>query len=420
MKNLKALLISSICILSAFSSSAENVKNQDWNFPYGNFGLDYSFNKIEEAKQKIYNETGLTFSYDYYATIFSNPSGGENQGTNYSHIMIFQANADFEKMLGIKGGSLTISGAYNSGKDLSGKIGNFYTISEACVNSGWYFYELYYSQNLSLPWDDSIVIKAGRMSMSDNFASLPVFGYLASGSMDSVPEAMFFASPFTASTTAAWGMVLEYETSNNLTFSYGLFQVPPNLNSTSWDGTNFGINSNDGYMMTFQMQWSPTFANGLQGEYLIGGYYFDGYDIAYLNSSGSKDSGYGFYIQGQQQVWVNKANDSNFILVWCGTQYAPIEKISPVVWQVYAGMQFAGFIPNRSQDSIFISWTSGIFSDYYNSGNSNCETVFEVNYLWQVNDNLSIQPVLQYVLNPNGVSSIDNALVVGAQVLLSF
>ena len=60
--------------------------------------------------------------------------------------MIFGANVDFEKIIGIKGASMRISGAYNTGKDLSGKIGNFFTISESAVTGGWMFYELYYSQ----------------------------------------------------------------------------------------------------------------------------------------------------------------------------------------------------------------------------------------------------------------------------------
>ena len=76
--------------------------------------------------------------------------------------------------------------------------------------------------------------------------------------------------------------------------------------------------------------------------------------------------------------------------------------------------------PFREQDSIFISWTSGWFSKDYNNGKSDCETIFELNYLWQLNQNISLQPVLQYVMKPNGNSDIKNALVLGGQVMVSF
>ena len=391
--------------------------------PYmqGNFGLDYVCNSIVDAQNDVYQASGVKFSFDYYADLLGNPSGGDRQGANYTHIMIFGANVDFEKMIGLKGASLRISGAYNAGKDLSGKIGNFFTISQSAVSDGWFFYELYYSQTLNLPWDDIITISAGRMSMSDSFASLPVFGYLSSGAMDSTPASLFYASPFTASTTATWGMVLDYETVNNLTFSYGLFQVPPNVNSSHWHGTDFGIGSNDGYMMLMQVAWNPTFFGDLQGEYMLGGYFFDGYKMARLNNSASfKDEGFGFYLQGQQMVWVDKNNPNRNITMWAGLQYSPTRTISTITWQPYAGVQFSGFIPCRPNDAIFASWTSGFFSSDYNNNKSNCETIFELNYLFQVNQYVSLQPVMQYVLNPNGQTNIDNALVLGAQVTVSF
>ena len=392
-----------------------------FNFPYGNFGIDYLTRTIEQENQKLSDETGVSFSYDYYADAYTNVSGGERKGANYTHIMIFGADVDFNKILGIKGGSFHISGAYNSGSDLSKKIGNFFSISESAVTRGWMFYEFYYSQKVDLPWGDSITVQAGRMSMSDNFASLPVFGYLGGGAMDSTAEAIFYASPFTSSTLASWGFAVNYQTSYDLTFSYGLYQAPSNINSSNWDGLDWGISNDDGYMMLFQVQWSPTFCGNLAGVYQAGGYFFDGYSMPYLNNSPfSRDDGYGFYLQGQQMVWVDKNNPSKNITLWCGAEYAPTTKISAIEWQAYAGAQFSGFIPSREQDSIFVSWTSGFFSDDYNSGKSDCETVFEVNYLWQVNSCISIQPVIQYVLRPNGVSDIDDAFVLGGQVMVSF
>lgn len=401
-------------------SACDSQANCGCPYMKGNFGLDCICDGIVMLQDKVYQETGVKFTFDYYADVFTNPSGGNRQGTNYTHIMIYGANIDFEKILGVKGASMRISGAYNSGKDLSKRIGNYFTISQSAVTSGGMFYELYYSQKLDLPWDDVLTITAGRMSMSDSFASLPVFGYLSSGAMDSTAESIFFSSPFTASTVATWGIVADYETVNNLTFSYGLFQVQPNINLPSWNGTDFGIGGDDGYMMLMQVQWNPTFFGDLQGEYMVGGYFFDGYDMKRLNSASFKDEGFGFYIQGQQMVWVDKNDSNRNITVWAGLQYSPTKTISAITWQPYAGVQFSGFVPCRPNDAIFVSWTTGFFSSDYNNNQSNCETVFELNYLFQVNQYISLQPVMQYVLNPNGQSNIDNAVVLGGQVTVSF
>ncbi|MBQ6534579.1 MAG: carbohydrate porin, partial [Opitutales bacterium] len=367
------------------------------------------------------NETGVSLSFDYYADIFSNPSGGAAQGTNYTHIMIFGADIDFEKILGVKGASMRISGAYNSGGDLSGKIGNFFTISQSSVTDGWMFYEMYYSQKIELSWGDTLTAKAGRLSMSDTFASLPVFGYLAGGAIDATPESIFFASPYTSETIASWGAVASYGTVQNMEFSLGLFQAPQNINASDWHGTDFGIGGSDGYMIMAQAKWSPLLMGGLPGEYMVGGYFFDGYKMARLdNPARSRDDGYGFYAQGQQTVWADRFCQSRNIVIWAGLQFSPVKSTSSVTWQPYAGAQLNGFVPCRPSDAILLSWTSGFFTGNYNSGQSNCETVFEVNYLLQLNEFVSLQPVVQYVLSPNGDSSIDDAVVLGGQIMVSF
>ncbi len=115
-----------------------------------------------------------------------------------------------KKSMNWKGATFVISGAYNAGDNLSNKIGNFFTASESSVTDGAIFYELYLAQTFNLAWDDTMKIRLGRMSMSDTFASLPVFGYIVSGGLDSTPEAIFSNSPFTSSPIATWGMIAQY------------------------------------------------------------------------------------------------------------------------------------------------------------------------------------------------------------------
>ena len=407
---------------AAIAQNATCANGYTAELPCGNFGLNALSQKISDTQNKIASDTGITLSFDYYADIFSNPSGGVAQGTNYTHIMIFGADIDLQKIAGIKNASITVSGAYNAGRDLSGKIGNFYTVSQSAITAGVMFYEMYYTQKFELCNGDTLAFKAGRMSMSDDFAGLPVFGYLAGGAMDSAPEAIFYASPFTSQTLAAWGISATYQTCADLAFSAGLYQVPDSINDSGWHGTYFGMGNNDGYMIMAQMAWSPTLAGDLDGIYQLGGYFFDGYDMSYLDASraGFKSDGFGFYIQGQQEIWVDSPDKNRAITIWAGAQFAPVKSTSPITWQTYAGLQFAGFVPHRPDDSVFLSWTSGFFSGNYNNGNSDCETVLEANYLFTVNSNISLQPVVQYIIDPRGDSDISNAFVLGGQLLVSF
>jgi len=48
------------------------------------------------------------------------------------------------------------------------------------------------------------------------------------------------------------------------------------------------------------------------------------------------------------------------------------------------------------------------------------ETTIEVNYRAQPTPWLSLMPNVQYVIQPNGLSSIGNALVIGFQAKVTF
>lgn len=396
------------------------------NIPFGAFGLEYACNAINQANAKMRADTGVGFFYDYYGVVAGVASGGASGGTNYTSEMIFGLDFDFEKIASIKGLSFTISGAYNTGANLSNRVGNFFTIAESYVTNGAMFYEMYLTQNIEINDDYSVSVNIGRMSMSDVFMSLPSFGYLVSGGIDNVPEAVFYNSPFTSSPLATWGVNAVISMPENLQMAFGAYQIPLDINSPNWNGTNFSISSDDAYMLMWQLQWSPQFSCSsgakLSGVYQIGAYYYGGYTQEKF-LGGQRGNAYGFYIQGQQQVWVDEDNPNRYVSVWAGAQFAPVESICIMPFMFYAGVQFQGFVPMRENDGLFISWVGGWFSDQYAdkfSYDCTCEHVIEATYVISITENISIQPDIQYIIRPYGNPNIDNALVLAGQLIVSF
>ena len=76
-------------------------------------------------------DIGITPSLTYYGVFQGNPIGGIQQRTAYSHLILFGVELNLEKLIGLQGGSLTISGAQATGENLSSYIGNINTVSEA-------------------------------------------------------------------------------------------------------------------------------------------------------------------------------------------------------------------------------------------------------------------------------------------------
>lgn len=428
MKTLKSVLIATAaCLTLSAAYAQENPDDENVSLPYGNFGLNEANNQIVKAQSYIEQNTGLHFFFDYYAVLVSNPYGGETQGTNYTHEMLYGIRGDLEQILGWKNASFVVSGAYNAGSNLSNKIGNFFTASESYVTDGALLYEIYIAQKINTTIGD-FKVRMGRMSMADTFGNLPVFGYLVSGGMDCTPSAIFYNSPYTSSPLATWGMTVQYMPDSEWTFSYGLYQVPQNINSPSYNGTNMKISSEDAYMMMAQASYSPTFirdsdGNVLQGTYQIGGYLFGGYPMQEYGTNNFRENGYGFYANAYQTIWMDGNNQNQYVAVWAGAQLSPIQSISIMPWMVYSGVQLQGFVPYRDQDGIYVSWLWGDFGNDYSSSsgyNATYESVVEVTYVFQLTPNISIQPDFQYIMRPYGNDNIDDAIVIGGQLLVTF
>lgn len=417
---------------STICAQEANQTPEEFEIPYGNMGLNWVTDRILEGQHMVKQETGFTPFFQYYGMLASNPSGGASQGTNLTQEMIFGLTANLEQLLGWKYTSFTISGAYNTGTDLSNKIGNLFTIADSAVADGAFFYEMYLTYTREV-MEGTLEITIGRSGMADIFNTIPVFTSMLSGGLDNVPMSAFLNSPFTSSPIATWAATIQYTLPNEeITFAGGLYQIPANMNSANYHGVDWSINSTNGYMMIGQVQWSPEFfrqvkdgkevaGTGLQGVYQAGMYYFNGYqDLSYYSDT-DRTNGYGFYAQAQQTVWVNEDNLGQNVLVWAGIQYSPIQSISTMPIMGYAGFQLNGFVPYRPADSFLVSWLIGsVNSDYSQSYDATYETVVEISYIFQLNNYISIQPDIQYIMRPSGDANADDALVLAGQISVSF
>ncbi len=397
-----------------------------------NFGLNWISSEIEIAQKDMKEELGIRFFFDYLATLLTNPSGGYKHSSTYNQEIIYGFNLDLEEILGWKGASFVISGAYDSGADLKNSTGSFFSPSQIALVRGVIFYELYLKQEIELARGD-LEIKAGRFSLGSDFCTLPAYGVLVSGAMDANPAAIFANSPFTGSPIATWSVSATYDTGiENISFAAALSQVPKDISSQKWDGLNFDISTDDGYMIIAEMRWTPSFggeydANGnivkgtaLEGTYNLGAYGFDGYNPDTI-SGYDRESGYGFYIQGQQMLY--RYSKESYIAMWAGMQAAPVETSSAVSYMACTGLQIQGFIPERINDGLYISYYAAFFSDKYLTASGNkatSEMGLEITYVFQLNEHIALQPDVQYIIRPNGDTSIDDALVVGLQIAISF
>ena len=399
--------------------------------------VDREFSKLTDI--------GIIPFLAYYGVYQGNPVGGiQQQRTAYSHLLLFGTALNFDKLIGVPGGSLTISGAEAEGKNLSNYIGNINTVSEAFVTPHTVlFYELYWKQML---FEDKVELLLGRMTPEDQFASVSAFGLQVSGGINGNPESISVNAPFTTSPNATWGASAKIHVGKEIYVEGGIFQASDRLGKLSNHGLDFTIRSNDGELVMWQVGWQPTFcaspertvfddnANqslvdgnlGLVGDYILGGYYSN-FKFPELKGSSIQHNAYGFYAIGQQMVWRSGADPSTNFSVWGGLTFSPQQDISLLPLMGFAGTIWQGFIPRRDRDQLLLTYlVSGFSRNYADSvvarggKRPRAEQVLEASYAIYLTNNYTIQPDIQYVIRPNGTNEAKNALVIGIQFIANF
>jgi porin len=398
---------------------------------------------IDEEFKKLTN-FGVTPFLAYYGVFQGNPVGGILQRTAYSHLLLFGATLDFDKLLGIPGGSLTVSGAEATGKNLSDDIGNINTVSEAFVTPlTVLFYELYWKQML---FEDKVELRLGRMTPAHQFASVPAFGLQVSGGINGNPASLFVNAPFHGSPNATWATSAKIHITKDIYAEAGIYQASARLGKIAYHGLNFAINGDDGELVMAQVGWEPTFFKapetssfdeggnksavdgslGLLGNYILGGYYSN-FKFPELNGSTIQHNACGFYAMGQQMLWRSAADPSTNLSLWGGLTLSPQQDISLLPLMGFAGTIWQGFIPRRDRDQLLLTYLVSSFSRNYADSvvamggkRPTAEHVLEASYAIYLTNNYTIQPDIQYVIRPNGANDVRNALVLGIQFIANF
>jgi porin len=91
------------------------------------------------------------------------------------------------------------------------------------------------------------------------------------------------------------------------------------------------------------------------------------------------------------------------------------------------GLTYKGLVPSRSADTLGVAFayaqlSSGAQQAAIDAGSVGvgAEMALEVTYQAQITKWLSIQPDLQVIINPGGNQDLNNALVIGGRVSITF
>jgi porin len=208
---------------------------------------------------------------------------------------------------------------------------------------------------------------------------------------------------------------------------------------------DLGLDPNDGTFGLVEFGWTPNSkeftavqedrnfsrgrralngdGSGLPGVYKLGAYVSNQPEVSY--SEGWGGSPFGFYTIGQQTLWEQNPGQPNTpqFSVFGGVVWSPPTGVTEMPIDGFAGTVWRGPWEKRPSDHLYTSWQIGSFSEPYaqsrgQSAEGAFESVLNAGYVIQITKEFSVQPDIQYIIQPGGFGQYGNALVLGLQVTI--
>lgn len=341
-------------------------------------------------------------------------SGGIDQQGGVRHLLTIDATIDLESLLGLERTTvfaqlLHAEPGTGGGSADAGDLQVFSNIeidrSFTAIHELWIEHEIE-TANLR--------IKAGKVDANSEFAAVDMLAGFSNSSAGFSPT--IFALP--SYPDPAFSLNAFWSPSDSLTLKYGFYDgalgADGVLTGSRGPGSFFGDDrSNDWFHIAqADLRWGQHNGGGLS----LGAWYhtgtFDRFDGAPGQSTG------GLFATAHQTLWRDTGSDRTIEL---GLQYAWSDpEISEIEHHAGIGLVAHAPIPSRSNDEagLYLSWID--LSDEPGAGFARNETAIDLYYAIALHPNATLRPEVQYILNPSGDPMLDDALVLGVRLELSF
>ena len=401
-------------------------------------------------------DRGFEFIGNYDAEVWGNTKGGLESGSVYTGLLDFSVKLNLEKALCWPGASLSTRWLLLSGKNASEDlVGNFLTISNIAGFNTLRNYELWFQQNLL---DNKISIRLGQLAADTEFVISDYAAALFLNGTFGWPAFMYMNLPGGGPglPVGILGMRLAVQPVNWFRFQTAVFQGNVYAQNVNAHGFRWRLDSANGFLFLNEAQfhWNEKpQETGLPGH-LKAGAWFHTAKFAEANDSSFVSGNCGFYFILDQMLYRNPPKEAEHSAVadkdgksdlsatdnargpekkpdqglgWFGRiAFEPPDR-NFIGFYFDTGLTYKGPIPTRDGDALGVAFayarlSSGAQQAEIDEGSVGvgAEMALEVTYQAQITKWLSIQPDLQVIIHPDGNQVLNNALVVGGRVCITF
>ena len=366
------------------------------------------------------NGQGIDLFFDYTGEVMSNVSGGDHTGTGYNGLASFGIEADLGQALGWEGVTMRLSGMDLHGSGIDSHVGDMMGVSNIEGYGSVRLYESWVEKSFAA---ETLHLRLGLLLADEEFSTLDTtdpflnatFGWPEFISMNTVTTGPAFYIP-------ALGVRLLWEPNETWYGQVGVydgdsFDSPVGDDSVNRHGLHLELGNDQGTFGMVEVGYrhnQAEDADGLPGMYKLGGWWHSG-QFDDFSGGASHGGTQGVYGSAEQMVYREYGDQGLVLFLRVG--FAPEDR-SEVDTSFQVGASYVGLVPGRDID------TAGLgLSHAHISGDlpgRTAETVIELAYDYVMSDDFTIQPSVQWVGDPGATGELDEALVLGLRVYLSF
>jgi len=361
--------------------------------------------KCQEVHQfQTFTDDWNPFTYEgsYIGDFFTNLNGGLRKGGGFLGMGNIRIALDTKKAGWWKGGILYINGAATHGKSPSELVGDFQVVSNIDAGDHMFIQEFWYKQTIG-KFDvivglqdmnaEFLISEGGGKFMNSSFGVPSVIS-------DNVPAPLF---PLTT-----LGIEEKWNINENFVWQNALFDGNPTGFDKNKYNLDWQIKREDGLLAISELQMIKPIA-GLPTTWLLGAYYHTKLKQV-DDSTGTLNTIFknnrGLYTIIDQNVW-RSADSSRRFNYFLQVAYSPL-KNNTHNYYLGAGVTYTGIFKKRENDVLGLAFANAGFHNFVHKH----EIAIELNYSYELNENIHIQPILQYLISPSGTDvKLDNALV---------
>ena len=383
----------------------------------------------------LVESNGIIPVVSYIGNFASNPVGGISRGASNTSSVNLGLGIDLKDLTdmdSLKGWTIGNTWVWRFGESLTKRrIGNAFNVQQNYGSQTIQLQSIFASYNKDILADWHWTLKFGRFAAGDNFMTKPIYWLYQNNAFDGNPVGVFKQTRLSAYPGSTWAVFSQLTYKDGQYAKAGVYKINTAKQDSS-HGLDFDFRG-DGVNANFEFGWNINHDDsGKSPANISAGIVAQWYDAPHIDNPMSVSNfNCSIYLQADYMIYnmgylkddepyyivrdSDKWRDLRGIILWGAIQYDPYDYLADMPIFVNGGLLFNAPFKSRADDVLCFGIAYGRFSDRYSDHRKDSyETVFEVNYKFQINRFSFIQPNIQYILNPNG-GGISDALVIGMQ-----